>query len=437
MLRWSVLALVLASLPAVAGGAQDEVVGWAPHPFFTAEDAGARIADLPLHLYPEGQSEKHWAERVVVHALKDHRDARTALDTMAAQQRETCPDYAESRMKVPKDRAQVLAITMWHCPRNAKGRGEVGTRVVHIAGDTAYAMTAQGDYPAFAPGKTPLMRAQLERWYEMQLSFATCGDWTAALGCAPSPDALMTAEALTQSPDEARALARIEARAAAMYRQDQIAWRGTDFAVKEKLVDRKRAAKDDRFIAVEEGESGGALYFTRGRGKKPRIRAAVRADDGGRWSAVGKLRALPAEAQRRYAALRAVLDDVERRLCSENVNFLVLPSEQGEGWLVYVMSATLTPSQVWIGGHTRYEVARDGRVRSRIASATSCLALSIDPELPKGVRDAALTVTHIVSPKPTEFHVFESLTFGVPIVVVTADSAWRIEAGRIAKLAID
>jgi hypothetical protein len=77
-------------------------------------------------------------------------------------------------------------------------------------------------------------------------------------------------------------------------------------------------------------------------------------------------------------------------------------------------------------------VSADG---ASIVSADRLSQACLTGELPTAEEDGvpeAFVVTHLVSPTPVETHVFLSLQYGVPFVVMTGDrTAWSIVDGEI------
>lgn len=111
--------------------------------------------------------------------------------------------------------------------------------------------------------------------------------------------------------------------------------------------------------------------------------------------------------------------------CSSTYNTVVLPDPAFEGgWVVYLLPGTTRHDVVPLGGTHRFEV-RDGAVATERGFTRSCIALNRGPEL------AAMLVTHILDPVPTEAHVHWSLWAGTPMYVSTEGGLWKIEQGRV------
>jgi hypothetical protein len=234
---------------------------------------------------------------------------------------------------------------------------------------------------------------------------------------------------------EAAAIARAQARGRLIYAYDRMAWLGTDDMMAKLpgaidkvggwLVDGPADAPDLVFYDRDEGAPH-ALYVAGVRG--------------------GKLagHVVTAEIERRVSPERKALIDATRaarRVFSEadlprcsraSYNTVVLPpASPGAPTLVYFLSPQTRNDTIPIGGHYVVEVAADGSVAKPRSFSRSCLAMPIRP--PKGTQSAAMVVSHLLDPIPTEIHVFSSLVIDLPLVVVTTRNkrGWRIEHGEI------
>lgn len=111
--------------------------------------------------------------------------------------------------------------------------------------------------------------------------------------------------------------------------------------------------------------------------------------------------------------------------CSSTYNTVVLPDPAFEGgWVVYLLPGTTRDDVVPLGGTHRFEV-RDGAVAAERGFTRSCIALN------RGLELAAMMVTHILDPVPTEAHVHWSLWAATPMYVSTEGGLWKIEQGRV------
>lgn len=126
--------------------------------------------------------------------------------------------------------------------------------------------------------------------------------------------------------------------------------------------------------------------------------------------------------------------DIIQEPCSEKYNTVVLPMDDGSGWLVYALAATTDTQSVVVGGHCRATISRDGNhILSQRRFTNSCLNLPTNPpEMPPGAELAFYAVTHLLDDVPTEIHVFLSLLSGKPFYVATKDGRfWYIEGDTI------
>jgi hypothetical protein len=432
-----VIAGLLAAL-ALANYANSEPakpIGWVPDAYFEVVENASDTPEFHREFYPKGEGAAHWTERVVVTSRSAAPGTTPAgvLDELFKTETKRCAGVHDERLPVPDEYVSKLGMAMWHCPINKKtSRGEVAVQKVLLSTNRAFVITAQGDFAPFEPGNTPLLTEQLDRWLEFQNSFALCDSWTNA-GCMPEATAIMTAGAAEMSTDESAAVQTAERRALEIYRQDQIAWHGTDFAREKKLI----KATSGVFIAeAGEGRSG-RLYFVSQDDKHPGW-VRVDLDETGTASEGPHERSLPASVQTRLVAL-ATARKAELKSCSDRLNTAVIADEAGDGWLVYFLSAAMEAGHIPLGGHTRVRVDKSGsRIINTEYSAKTCLAVDFN-QVASQTKGAAITpiVTQLVSAVPWETHVFQSLTFGRDILVVTKHAVWRVGKGKITKLKVD
>lgn len=132
--------------------------------------------------------------------------------------------------------------------------------------------------------------------------------------------------------------------------------------------------------------------------------------------------------------------------CTGSVNAVAFPGTD-EGWVVYLLPGTTDPDLLILGGHVRVWVGPGGEVRDHHTMTTGCMTMkrSVPPPATSGreqtsfVREegaglAAVVVSHVLDAHPREHHVFFSLLYGLPLVVVTKDNDWMVEKGSIQKL---
>ncbi len=123
--------------------------------------------------------------------------------------------------------------------------------------------------------------------------------------------------------------------------------------------------------------------------------------------------------------------------CSDRYNMAVLKDRKGDGFLAYALAATTDPDAVVAGGHYRVKVSADGKEILRVEKlSASCLVLDKSPDdMPEGASLAALSMSHIVSERPLEIHVFLNYLHRITLYVMTKDeSIWKIEDGRLDKV---
>jgi len=91
---------------------------------------------------------------------------------------------------------------------------------------------------------------------------------------------------------------------------------------------------------------------------------------------------------------------------------------------VYVIGKS--GDNIVIGRNFKYRVTDSSAdVASIQASTKGCLEFDV----PKNV--VALTMTHSVSPEPTEFHLIANLVYGVDLYVSAESGLWKISGGRV------
>lgn len=137
----------------------------------------------------------------------------------------------------------------------------------------------------------------------------------------------------------------------------------------------------------------------------------------------------------RKTALDSFFASKVERCTERSYNTVVLPpSLPGGPTLVYVLTPQTDNDTMPFGGHYLIEVASDGKASAPRPFTKSCISL---PLRDKGTdAPAALTITHLLDPVPTEIHVFTSLSAHMPIFVLTTQNrlSWTVEGGRISTL---
>jgi hypothetical protein len=111
-------------------------------------------------------------------------------------------------------------------------------------------------------------------------------------------------------------------------------------------------------------------------------------------------------------------------------NLAVIPPANAAGPIeAYLLSAQTERGVYPAGGHYRLTIA-DGKVVSNRRFTKSCLNLDTTAQGDSGA-PAALVMSHLLDPTPTEIHVFLSMSAGKPVYVMTGKTLWVVEGPRI------
>lgn len=140
-------------------------------------------------------------------------------------------------------------------------------------------------------------------------------------------------------------------------------------------------------------------------------------------------RAVTEKEQQMLAALSTASDSITES-CSENLNTVVLEDEAG--WNVFLLTATTEPDVIPIGGAQRILVSQDGqKVIEQEHYSRACTKL--EPMM-KGAKLKDAFLTHLIDDVPSPIHVFTSLSYGIPLMVVTPIGAWTVVNGDIEEI---
>ncbi len=239
--------------------------------------------------------------------------------------------------------------------------------------------------------------------------------------------ATFAAPALAQTPEQSAAIERAATTGAELYEHDQAAWHGTDAM----LADiRDPRGEGFRGYITERTGDGVALLFIKGGDDE--LSAAWRAlYRGGEVREHGRVDQPLTEAQIRIfrARLIAIAAPLPQQ-CAQNYNTVTLPRAEpgadGADVDVYLMPAMTTNAEVPFGGHFRIAVDTSaGVVRETQRFTNGCLTV------PRDNTAVGLMVTQLIGDTPTEVHVFESLTVGIPVYVSTRSGTWAVEGATI------
>ncbi len=132
-----------------------------------------------------------------------------------------------------------------------------------------------------------------------------------------------------------------------------------------------------------------------------------------------------------YNARETAISEL-RPQCNTNYNTVVLPASMigQQGWLVYMLVATINPGERILAGHAMAQISPDG-LTSMGSTPLSLSCLITAPDLPQGTEPAGLYVTHLTTAWPLETHVYTSLLYGVPVFVQTNVGIWEVDGDRI------
>jgi hypothetical protein len=245
--------------------------------------------------------------------------------------------------------------------------------------------------------------------------------------------AALAVPAAAQTPDEQRQLDWVQHRGRLLYEIDRAAWVTTDdlrarvpdlgaAGVRGWVVERDGTAYLVSFYAGE-GDARAVLY--RGRVENNRVVAGEVLPAGSR--------PLLTPAQRRLADARGIVARMGRTPCTASrFNVAIIPPETPDGPIdIYALTAQTENGVYPFGGHFRATVAPSGEILAQRAFTNSCLNLG--PQGGGRGTPAALAVTHLLDPTPTEIHVFLSIWIGLPVFVGIGNPprVWEVAGDRI------
>jgi hypothetical protein len=239
----------------------------------------------------------------------------------------------------------------------------------------------------------------------------------------------LAAPAAAQTPAERERLDRALQRGRLIFEIDRAAWvttddirahRGDVGAVRGWTVERDGTGYAVTYFAGE-GDVRPAVY--RGRVENNRVvsREVFSADTRPPLTAV----------QRRLADARRAVGLMNQRPCT-NAPFnavVIPPATPDEPAEVYALTAQTDSTSYPFGGHFLGRISAAGELLSQRAFTRACLNML--PQPPAGNQPAALVVSHLLDPTPTEIHVFMSIWVALPVYVLTGDRTWEVTGDRI------
>ncbi|WP_076068466.1 hypothetical protein [Sphingomonas montana] len=248
--------------------------------------------------------------------------------------------------------------------------------------------------------------------------------------------ACLAVPAVAADVGERAAIARALARGNNIYAYDRAAWVTTD-ALMAAISDAQKREIRGWVVAPAPGDRLTVTYYGL-TGAKPY--AIFTADTDGRT--VGNKRMWAANDARDLTPELIAQSQVRDRMMRVNLrpctparfNSVILPPETNGGpYIGYLLSPQTDDTGYPAGGHYRVEVSRTGEVVSQRSFTKSCITLG--GRAPDGAKPAALVVSHILDPVPTEIHVFVSLATGLPLYVATGpDATWKVTGTAIERV---
>lgn len=245
---------------------------------------------------------------------------------------------------------------------------------------------------------------------------------------------LLALPAAAQTPQERAQLDWAAARGRLLFEVDRAAWVTTD-DFRERL-----SAADQQLIrgwTVERDGNGYAVvYFMTGEGNVRRALYRGRVEN---RRVVSRETFRPGAGpeltpmQRRIAEGFTLIRQMNGRMCANSrPNLAIIPPDSVDAPMdVYVLTPQLQTGTFPFGGHNRATFSAAGALLSQRAFTNSCLDISNRAE--NGSEVAAVAVTHLLDPIPTEIHVFMSIWMGTPVAVATGEPRriWMVTGDRI------
>lgn len=248
---------------------------------------------------------------------------------------------------------------------------------------------------------------------------------------APVPQAVTPSASSTD-------LAATVLRGQLLYLYDQAAWHTTDVMLKE--VRDPGSAGVRGWIVEPEGKGLRVTFYGEASGRAVPVYSADFRDgkvSNARMVPVAERRPLAPEQQAMVDARSADRAAKLERCVAQPFNTVVLPpAKSGAPFEVYYLTPQTKPNAWPLGRHYRLFAGAGGMTDETRAFSRSCLAVGL-AGLPKGARPAALFVTHVLDPVPTEIHVFTALASRIPLVVQTSNGRWLVDGRSIRPLAAE
>lgn len=237
-----------------------------------------------------------------------------------------------------------------------------------------------------------------------------------------------------QTPEEQHQLDRVGQRGRLIFELDRAAWVTTDDMLAR--IPDPGGAGVRGWTVERDGDGYKVIYFARGEGDALSVIYQGRVEN----HRVVSRQVFPPDArppltplERRLALARDLVRRMGRTPCtSAPFNTVVIPPETPDGPLdLYALTAQTENGTYPFGGHFLAHVSAAGEILSQRAFTHGCLNMTVPSQ--RQERTAALMVTHLLDPLPTEIHVFLSLSAGLPVFVGIGDPTriWEVDGDRI------
>lgn len=214
---------------------------------------------------------------------------------------------------------------------------------------------------------------------------------------------------------------------------DMAAWLTTDALVRKKAFE-GISGQGRGWLTLQQDKDIDVRYFMEREGRTEAIAAATLDVDKVKAVRVRKLAPAEPMSLRESRLMKAKLLALATEgltVCTNHApNTVVFESDEfgRKEILVFVMSAW-DDHAAPLGGYHMFRVSEDGEaVITHFAQTNTCL--TADLRVP-GMD--SLMLSHLTSAAPTVFHVFMSLQYRKPLMVVTTQNGllWKVEQGRI------
>lgn len=242
--------------------------------------------------------------------------------------------------------------------------------------------------------------------------------------------------AQARAPDEAARIEQALERGRLIYDYDQAAWHSTDVMLK--ALPRKRLNEIRGWVVEPDGDALSVLYYGYD-GDTPYGVFRARFKDGkvgasGEIAATGP-RGLTAIESRMALARKVAADSNPPGCVKKPFNSVVVPPVSETAPVeVYLLTPQMKTGEYPFGLHYLVTVGADGKVASTRPFTRSCFVMSGKSEV-AAEKVAAMAITHLLDPTPTEIHVWLSDWVRAPIFVMTGEKdIWEVTPTAIVKV---